>query len=374
MRARIKAMDSSHHDAAAQRPSSTGALRRLPRALLGLPLQEGAERIAIGLLAACLAGCQGGPTAPAQDASQDAPSDTVAPEAGDGDGSDADGSDAGTSPSTIFGPGLSLWLDADESSTVLLDADAGSRVMEWEDRSSWHNRADAAYLENGGMGHIDRILGVANGHSAMRFSGTDTNSGAFQVWLNVKNHSSSLGFARDFLIAIVAAYENILSPINSGQAVLFKSVSDDGPAYFPGPWFIANSVGGSAGLNSVVYAGNRAFWAPINGGVWSSTNGWNDGQFHVFAMRYDATSGTMSVRTDGIETQSKPGVPLSSSGSYPIYPAIGGVLHYDTNPKYIENPLKGYIAEVIVAEYTFGSPTEVAQLNNYLQNRYNLAF
>jgi hypothetical protein len=260
---------------------------------------------------------------------------------------------------------LSLWLDADETNTVVTDPTHGNRVVNWNDRSNQKWTAHATYV---GSGHIDHASGIADNHSAMQFSGTDTNTGAFRIQcfdLNSQcSRASSLGFASDYVIVVVAAYENVPSWNNGGQAILFRDPAS--VAYDDGPWLIANSRS-----DSVIFAGTRRFDAPFNTGVWSSKNGWNSGTLHSFAMRYDKANQTMFVRTDGIETQSTPGVPIAGTGNNAW---IGGAVAYGSNPQAIEHPLKGYIAEVMVAEYTFGTVSEMAQLSTYLQSKYNLPF
>jgi len=177
---------------------------------------------------------------------------------------------------------------------------------------------------------------------------------------------SSLYYESDYLITLVAAYENVPRWTNGGQAIFFRDAVPDGPSYEPGPYLVANSRS-----ESIIFAGTRRFDAPIYTGVWSSKSGWNDGVFHSFTMRYDKAVQTMFVRTDGIETQSAPGVPVAHTGNDPW---IGGAVLYGSNPEMIEYPLKGYIAEVIVAVETHGTTSEIAQLGAYYRSKYNLPF
>lgn len=104
-------------------------------------------------------------------------------------------------------------------------------------------------------------------------------------------------------------------------------------------------------------------------GVWSASPGWNDGTFHSFGMVYDTVVPRFTVRVDGLVTTSGP-VPRAGGGGgtwiggYPIFPV-------ETQP-FMEGPLQGYIAEVIVA----CEPTDeqIAKLSAYFQGKYGVPF
>ncbi len=266
--------------------------------------------------------------------------------------------DAAVSPSplTIFGPALTLWLDATQSSTVELD-DVG-RLATWRDRSGKNTETRAYYPQP--TGRIDLVQGAINGHPAMRFYGTSAPTGSLGV-------DSAYGVA-DFVLSVVVAYTGdseayVHSPHYRGT---------DGYGIGPdGAWIIANRGGVATKLCGGY--GTTSNGQPVAGAV-TDAGGWNDGMFHVVTVRRENAKSAIYLRVDGVETSA----PLTETspksatyagvgyvGGYPLWPLEG--------PSFVASPLDGMIAEVIRAQ-TSGTPSELAALEQYLRAKYAFTF
>jgi hypothetical protein len=251
----------------------------------------------------------------------------------------ADVSDAGVAavaPDQLFGKDLYLWLDADESATIVSD---GGKVVEWKDRSPNPTVATARLPNN--SSNITISPALANGHAALRVG---PQAGIFEI----------AGGVDGGLIAVVAAYSNAAS--SSGVLVQGSHVTG---AYL-------RLVGNSQG-SSVIFAGN-----PVGLNVLSATSGWNDGRFHTFGVSYDSPRTKLAVRVDGTETTKSGSLSVNSDG----HSFAGGYICLwcdagGPEPP-IQNALEGYLAEVIVARPA--TSLELAQLSAYFQKKYGLPF
>lgn len=112
-------------------------------------------------------------------------------------------------PAGIFGPKLVLWLDADETSTVVLDPSVGNRVSRWKDRSPYGNDAVGRYVSPT-TGKIALTPNVANGRGGLVFNGATDGAVNYDGVL-VVGWNPKLAFASEGMLwAIVIAYTNPL--------------------------------------------------------------------------------------------------------------------------------------------------------------------
>lgn len=281
----------------------------------------------------------------------------VVGDAAAGDASEGAAVDASVSPSpiTIFGPALTLWLDASEATTIELD-DVG-RLARWRDRSGKNTETRAYYPEP--TGRIDLVQGAINGHPAMRFYGTSAPTGTVGV-------DSAYGPA-DFLLTFVVAY--------TGEEEMYvhapyyrSSQAPTGSGVGRGPWILASRDGVTTKLAGGYGTGPND--QPVEGAS-TASGGWNDGAFHVVVLRRDNASSAVYLRVDGIEASA----PLGQGSLGPGYIGyVGGYPQWPSeSPSFVASPLDGMIAEVIRAR-TPGTPTELAALEQYLRAKYALTF
>jgi hypothetical protein len=270
---------------------------------------------------------------------------------------DADAAASGPSPATIFGPKLTLWLDASEPSTVELDS--AGRITKWHDRSSNMDDALAMRFFSDTNDRIVLQAGAVNMRSAMKFGGTRQTGGVFQVL--------RFGSTSDFALTFIVAYEN------ATEAYLYNAGASP-----VGAWLVANlgattdagaSVGRLAG--GIIFG---MFGGSERRGAQTPTTGWNDGKFHVVTLRRDNAQQAMFLRVDGSETRSETAIDPASV-TQNVYAQIGGVWNPGSEgaPPGVDFPLDGMIAEVIEVQ-TVPSSSESAALASYVNDKYALTF
>jgi hypothetical protein len=140
-----------------------------------------------------------------------------------------------------------------------------------------------------------------------------------------------------------------------------------------GPDLVANLSSPGKSENGQVFAG---FGLAAAGGVFSNVaGGVADGRFHVITMRFDEARSWIALRVDGVETHVGPVNTYLNSGSGDTALAVGGgpVLRYGEVVGVAEEML-GYVAEVIIASGTTGTPQEDAALATYLSRKYGLTY
>jgi hypothetical protein len=273
----------------------------------------------------------------------------------------------------IFAKKLVLWLDADEASTITF-GDAGTNVTQWRDRSSWHNDATAVISNDTSASPTSSITHkskIAHGHDAMSFTGIWNATGIFSI-----PDTLPLEFGtNDFAVTMVVAYANLPGPDEySNRAQLWSKTQNASPYW--GSVMLGNAYsaplpdGGLGPADSIIFAGIENFIQGPSAGVWSSTDKWNNAQFHVFTMRKDTTNALMYVRTDGIETTSvapiSTAIDLSAFGQ-PV--EIGGHTIFGLC---CWSVLQGDIAEVIVVNGSSLTPDEMSALGLYIKTKYAL--
>jgi hypothetical protein len=257
---------------------------------------------------------------------------------------DSDAMGAVRNPYEIFGRDLFLWLDADNPSSIITDGDGG--VSRWTSETDYGGEFIATYplLARNGI-TIEPL--AANGHPAVRV-------GAQRGMLEALGSSWAINWFT--VVAVVAAYKNDASQ----PGVLFMMPKVD--FYMRG-----NAMG-----KSVVMGGAGG------GAVWSAAEGWNDGKFHTFGFRTGADDvGGAAIRADGVQWGQVG--PIGASGDSPVMIAGHHCAPCDAGPTAIEEPLEGYIAEVVMANIS-GTSTgaaqlaQVAQLSAYFQKKYGIPF
>ncbi len=240
------------------------------------------------------------------------------------DGAPNDGGVAAQPPDVIFGGKLVLWLDADETGSVILDAGV---VERWKNKSPIVN--DAVVIFPGPDGVV-LDPSFANGRPAVRL-------GERRGILQAGAH-----FGLDWVIAVVGGYTNPISrPGNFCAHAQLISIQ--------GNWM----------SRSIVLGGNPIY------NVVSDSDGWNDGKLHGFGLR----SYPLRLRVDGVEKSRSSGI---LGGQAPFF--LGGEMTCDDAGCSVQNPLEGAIAEVVVAFNTSGTPLEMAQLSAYFQKKYGIPF
>jgi hypothetical protein len=287
-------------------------------------------------------------------------------------GADADADGPLPASPEVFGSKLALWLDADDPTTITTNKDGG--VTMWRDRSSNQNTALVIVSNDTSASPASSIKlasNVANGHAAMSFTGIWNATGIFAV---ADNASIEFGL-NDFAITVVAAYVNTPGPDEYANRAQFWGKVTDQPPY-RGSVMIGNAYsepfpdGGLGPPDSVIYGGIENFIDGPSAGAWSATDGWNDGQLHVFTLRKDNKASRVYVRTDGIELASFAPIStltdLSATGQ-PLQ--IGG---HTINGICCWSVLSGVIAEVIAVNGSTMTSAEMVALGTYLQVKYGL--
>lgn len=163
-------------------------------------------------------------------------------------------------------------------------------------------------------------------------------------------------------MAVVASYTN--ERAKSGDLLVMPCTST----------YMRVNVMGKSILTGGVEVTNSGCSPPFQwGGAASAADGWNDGKLHSFGLRIGKAIGGVAVRVDGVQWGQTTAIDTSQSGSILM---IGGrsCLWCDAGPTPIEEPLEGYIAEVVMALDTPGTPTQIAQLSAYFQKKYGIPF
>lgn len=284
---------------------------------------------------------------------------------------DGDASPPPPGPNVIFGNNkLVLWLDADDTSTVVLP-DGGTSVIAWKDRSTFGNDANVVYSNDASAITVEKL--AINGHSAMKLSGNFSATGLFDV----PDKTSLQWGTSDFMIAMVVAYANTPGVDEYGGRGQLWGKSSGGWPYW-GVGMAANAYsapladGGIGGPDSVIFGGIESFAAGSAAGAWSSKDGWNDGAFHAFTMRKDTTNKAVFIRTDGTETSSTQNIDTTQNlSAIGTDVQIGG---YANGTTCCYSPLRGYIAEIIAVRNTSGTTLELNELGAYITAKYGITY
>lgn len=247
-------------------------------------------------------------------------------------------------PYEIFGRSLSLWLDADDASTVVRDGDGA--VSRWRSKGAYAGGDVVAIYPLLARNGVTIEPTVANGRPA--------------IHVGAQRGMLQGGFAGDGeLVAVVAAYGN--EPAKPGAIFMISDV---------GFYIRGNAMG-----KSIVMAGVMKGITYL--GIWTPTEGWNDGRFHTFGLRTGLKVGGAAIRADGVQWVQQVPIGVIGSGT-----ALIGGWHCvpslstwcgDAGVTPIEEPLEGYVAEVVMT-YASGTPTQIAQLSAYFQKKYGIPF
>lgn len=273
------------------------------------------------------------------------------------DGSAIDGSISSADPAGIFGTKLVLWLDANEPTTITLDPDAGNRVAVWKDRSSFANDTFAVYVN--GDGRITLNPTAANGRPAVVMRGPTDGGVNYDGVLAVKNYNVVLAPG---IVVMVVAYDNLGGPVqllgptpgNTGGLVqLFANVEKYG---------VVNN-------KTFIYGGIGPYdlYNTAHKGVWTDAGSWNDGTLHTICLRIDALTSKLLIRVDGNEDAAS--ISFGGGGG-----GLGFQIGGQTDKSAVAYPLNGHIAEVLVADGTFGTDGELVGLSAYFKKKYGLSF
>jgi hypothetical protein len=300
-----------------------------------------------------IAGCGGDSSGRVGDAGGDMNDASVQDSTGgdsSGDGP-TDGSDGGTF--NVAGlPGLVLWLNGEKDVQTV-----GAKVTSWHDQSG--NSNDAAETRDAAQPSL--VQNVMHGRPAVHFTADPQAPNGKDL---IIAPSSSLGWGpADFLVEVVAQYDNTLQQPDSGaeQAVGYGAFYTTITAT---PIDTATGVGLYANVppigNSAATTGFLAFAHGI--AAPSSGNGYNNTTPHTFGMQ--RTAGNLTARLDGavVGTQA---IPVNADVGSSVGAQLGAIENAATQR------LDGDIAEVIAVRGTIAT-SDLTGLEGYLRSKYTL--
>ncbi len=229
--------------------------------------------------------------------------------------------------------GLVLWLEADVSSSITLATpDAGpQKVTKWADQTSHANNANGL-LQNFARNPSVKANAI-NKLPAVHFDQQGTNAQTGQMLTVLDNADLSLQWGTgDFFVAVVGDFDNNTSNGQSEGVGLFYSKAVFGGSNAPpiGLYLYGNvpssSVDPTVGM---IFATSNT----TNDFV-TTTNAYNNGNAHLFAMRrrgatldllVDGTSVASSTSNTVDVTASKSNVRIGADGDANIYRLDGDI-------------------------------------------------
>lgn len=260
----------------------------------------------------------GGDTGPQQDASEGG-STTDSPAEATGDGGLCD-----------LGSSLVLWLEGD----VGLTSSGNPATVAWTDQSPAMNNAASGT----GQTDVPTIdMGVVNGHTAVKFDGTN---------LLVIQDSKSLQWSGSFAVMLVMS--STTQTADAGASASFTIFSKLGPA-----------TGGDTGIALQIVPGGFQASDYQNTQISATTAALGDGNFHVVGM---VRSGTLlQLRLDGTALM---------SGTFTTNVSLPGkVVALGVSPSLAPPAFAGDIAEVIAVN---GALSDPSCIESYLKTKYGL--
>ena len=263
------------------------------------------------------------------------PSDSGAPDTGADSG--------GWSVANV--PGLALWLDAAKGITK----NGQNQVSQWNDQSGNGNHATQGLSARQPIA----TASVINGQPTVRFAQGQTNG----MVMNVADSSTLRWGQGDWLIEVVARFDNNPASGTGTRAGLFWAKFPTGMANTPGVIFLANNPLGmtpSTGLTGGIINANAFV------GV---TTVYNDNAARVFAYR--RVGNTLELRVGGAP------VATQNLNGNPNVDAMGTVVHIGADFDATTNRLNGDVAEMIAVKGTI-SAQDLGNIEGYLKGRYGL--
>lgn len=279
------------------------------------------------------------------DAGGDAGGGAMDASASEASATDAGNGDAGTdavaafTPATL--PGLALWLDANEPSTLTLGG--GNVVTLWKDRSTQMN--DAA---QSGTGTVHLVSSV------VEFGGKNVLEFADGPLVVADSTSLRWGDTDEFLV-VLAGYHTATDTTDRFFFAKFDTQTI-GPALLGGAGAHAQLAGALLDYSD--------FLAGTGGTGVVAPAATNDGKQHIFAIRRLGGAGTtLQLRIDGVATAATVTARLASTAE----PLVIGAMR--TPGGALVNLLVGRIAEVVAVH---GALTEaqVGAVEVYLHDKY----
>lgn len=252
-------------------------------------------------------------------------------------------------------PRLVLWLDASDASTV--HADPTGRVIAWDDRSLQHNDMKATYSYDRGprVAPQPRITlePIGDGLAALHFAWTERDVGSLRIASGGTFNASVSIDAADWLILAIAAHAN------TRDGLLFAAV-EDRPRGFGPCLFAGEAALGTSGFT-----------------LENKQQAWNDNAFHAYAFAIDDRRGTSRLYVDGTVTELE--MAPSLGARMPRQFVVGAVHHAQQcaegcwSGEWIDEPLDGSIAELMVFRAAIGSAKDLAFLRAYVGAKYGLS-
>jgi hypothetical protein len=265
----------------------------------------------------------GGDTGSQQDASEGGSTMDSPVEATGGDGGPCD-------PSTL-GSSLVLWLDGDKG----LTSTGSPATVTWTDQSAAKNDASSGA---GQMNAPTIDMAVVNGHTAVKFDGTNS--------LVVQDAMSLRWGTNSFAVWLVMS--DATNTADAGAGAGFTIFSK-----------LAPMAGSSVGLALQLYPGGIEAYDYQSAQVRAPSTAIADGNFHVIgAVR---SGGVLTMRVDGTAAMT---APFATNVSAPAQVVALGVSPNLTPPAFT-----GDIAEVIGVN---GPVADPMCLESYLKAKYGL--
>jgi hypothetical protein len=265
----------------------------------------------------------GGDTGPQQDASEGGSTMDSPVEATGGDGGPCD-------PSTL-GSSLVLWLEGDMG----LTSSGSPATVTWTDQSPAKNDASSGT----GQTTVPTIdMSVVNGHTAVKFDGTNS--------LVVQDATSLQWQANSFAVWLVMS--DATNTADAGAGMGFTILSK-----------LAPMAGSSVGLALQLYPGGVEAYDYQSAQVRAPSTAIADGNFHIVgAVR---SGGVLTMRLDGAAAMTGA---FATNVSEPMQVVALGV-----SPNLGPPAFAGDVAEVIAVNGPVADPT---CLESYLKAKYGL--
>lgn len=259
----------------------------------------------------------------------------------------------------FLGSRLALWLDASDSSTIILN---GSTVSQWNDKSGNGRHASQPTAANQPTYNLNGL----NGKTVLTFDGSSDfmTAGTNSTWNFLHNGQESAAF-------VVARAGNTGQDPNAVYTILTNGGAATADV---GLWW--------AYEDRVLLSANNAFRATIARGVGDSSsasmsvnNQITPGAWNILGLRADADNPTAANRLIGnvnggtnIATSVVTTAPSTANSSFPLYL---GAYAFNPSAPTIAGFLLGAMAEVVMTNATL-STADRQRLEGYLAWRWGL--
>jgi hypothetical protein len=275
------------------------------------------------------------------------------------DTSASDASDGSTfTPASVLG--LVLWLEADVSSSLtLLTVDAGSpRVTEWADQTSHQNNAKGSVSLPGRDPTVN--ASAINSLPAVHFTQGGLTSQNGNELTIVDNTDMSLQWGTgDFYVAAVGDYDNaVANGANFGVGNFFSKSMGTGTLNGESGVLLYGNIPSTSNSNPTV--GLFFATAASTNNFVVTTNAYNTGAAHLFAIR--RRSNQLDILVDGasVATSTSTGIDVSNANTLVRIGADG-----DANLVRLD----GDIGEMLAVKGALSLADEVS-INAYLKGKW----